>query len=143
MENPTKYHVIQKQKSQVRQYLSESLQHPNGSEMLPHLQPRLCTPQTNIVPACTKNYNGTPTVTSLPGLLPQSQQTYQTGPSASPDMVSAMSPALSSAATSASEVSILLKFNKTIDVAVSIRVNKYWIGLFVIPLGSPSTLTQS
>lgn len=26
LENPTRYHVIQKQKSQVRQYLSESFQ---------------------------------------------------------------------------------------------------------------------
>ena len=28
LENPTRYHVIQKQRSQVRQYLSESFQHP-------------------------------------------------------------------------------------------------------------------
>jgi hypothetical protein len=30
LENPTRYHVIQKQKSQVRQYLSESFQQPLG-----------------------------------------------------------------------------------------------------------------
>lgn len=83
--------------------------------MLPHVQPRLCTPQAPMVPAFTNNYNnGTPTITTLPGLLPQPQPMYtnQTGPSASPDTVPAMSPALSSAPTSASEVSELLIFTK-------------------------------
>lgn len=30
LENPTRYHVIQKQKNQVRQYLSESFQQSTG-----------------------------------------------------------------------------------------------------------------
>lgn len=36
LENPTRYHVIEKQKSQVRQYLSESFQQPG--ELSSHLQ---------------------------------------------------------------------------------------------------------
>lgn len=32
LENPTRYHVIQKQKNQVRQYLSESFQQSDWNE---------------------------------------------------------------------------------------------------------------
>lgn len=38
LENPTRYHVIQKQKNQVRQYLSESFHQNPNSPHSPHLQ---------------------------------------------------------------------------------------------------------
>lgn len=101
LENPTRYHVMQKQKSQVRQYL-------NGNGLLTPLQGRNCVPpQSNSAPGIGGNYNA--------GVIPMEQMTnhsmsmYSTVPSPSPD-APAMSPALSSGATSTSEVSVLNSF---------------------------------
>ncbi|XP_066996685.1 transcription factor EC [Anabrus simplex] len=68
LENPTLYHVIQKQKNQVRQYLSESFQQPHSADgigaRLSALQSELSqsTPQPppqpqpmNVVPASPEN----------------------------------------------------------------------------------------
>lgn len=53
LENPTRYHVIEKQKSQVRQYLSESFQQPNEVSSLlsahTHSQGHHSHPGTNIM----------------------------------------------------------------------------------------------
>lgn len=51
LENPTRYHVIQKQKNQVRQYLSESF-HQGAAwsdHMMQHQQPEQCQPHTTDV----------------------------------------------------------------------------------------------
>lgn len=97
--------MIQKQKSQVRQYLSESFQHPNGSQLIPQSRP--CGLQHS-APGFTSDYsNGTPTAISYTGLHGHSHPLYAThaGPPISPDIAPALSPALSSGATSVSEVS--------------------------------------
>lgn len=100
---------MQKQKNQVRQYLSESFQHqPNLPNMFAQMQPRLCAPQTNSAPDQINN-NYLLNVQTGNGLNnqclhPHSHPIYcGTRPSPSPDAPS-MSPALSSGATSASEV---------------------------------------
>ncbi|XP_017769301.1 PREDICTED: microphthalmia-associated transcription factor isoform X2 [Nicrophorus vespilloides] len=76
LENPTRYHVIQKQRSQVRQYLSESFQQQSNS-LLP---PGGGSLAADFTPIGSFNFNT----------------------SSSPSEVHAMSPALSSAATSTS-----------------------------------------
>lgn len=113
LENPTRYHVIQKQKSQVRQYLSESFQQPlNRTSYLQQFQESQCQPQTQSAPGITNNYSsvGTPTsVTPAPALYAHSHPLYAAGPSPSPNSdAPVMSPALSSGATSTSEVSYIL-----------------------------------
>ncbi|EFA11511.1 microphthalmia-associated transcription factor isoform X1 [Tribolium castaneum] len=100
--NPTRYHVIQKQKSQVRQYLSESFQAPGNAHFLNNLQNPV--PQTHSAPGIA----GAP-VPSAP-LMPQ-QSLAHSHPfqvsCPSPEAV-AMSPALSSGATSTSEAEDLI-----------------------------------
>ncbi|KAL3290391.1 hypothetical protein HHI36_023732 [Cryptolaemus montrouzieri] len=81
LENPTRYHVIQKQKSQVRQYLSESFQNSPSAQSW-NMDFDQCTQPHEIHSA----HSGS--VTNM--LAP------------SPDPV-ALSPALSSGATSTSE----------------------------------------
>lgn len=134
LENPTKYHVIQKQKSQVKQYLSESFQHPNGSQFIS--QPRQMGIQQHSAPGLTNNFNNdlpiTPSYTS--GLIGHSQPVYtiNNAPSASPDIALAISPALSSAATSASEVStnsIIFKQYSSI-----INISKFQNNTFLLKL---------
>lgn len=123
LENPTRYHVIQKQKSQVRQYLNESFQQPSNPGTC------LTSPRTPQGQAYLNSNNGTPNTGTGTGngngnSYPQHPQNHlqnqhhqqhsfgtgygglQTGsqPSASPD-TAAMSPGLSSVATSTSEVS--------------------------------------
>lgn len=100
--------MIQKQKSQVRQYLSESFQHPNSSQFIS--EPRQSGLQQHSAPGLANNYsNGIPITTQYNGLLGHSHPIYGTNnpPSASPDIPPAISPALSSGATSASEVSAI------------------------------------
>ncbi|KAG8226685.1 hypothetical protein J437_LFUL005499 [Ladona fulva] len=85
LENPTRYHVIQKQKSQVRQYLSESFQGGEG----------------NLV----KNSGDGLQSTSL-GENPLSRRIHQSSAAAAALAASpenALSPSLSSVATSNSE----------------------------------------
>lgn len=88
LENPTRYHVIQKQKSQVRQYLSESFQQPlvgvNGAN-------------------CTVDLpSGVVQVQSAPNLATVNLQNHHVI-GASPE--NALSPSISSVATSTDEVS--------------------------------------
>lgn len=93
---------MQKQKSQVRQYL-------NGNGLLSPLQARNCAPvQSNSAPGFTNNYNtGVTPIEQVPNQT-HSISMYSAIPSPSSD-VPAMSPAMSSGATSASEVSIFSK----------------------------------
>lgn len=87
---------MQKQKSQVRQYL-------NGNGLLSPLQIRNGTSsQNNSAPGFTTNYN-TPIEPITSSNHSHSISVYSTVPSPSSDAL-AMSPALSSGATSASEV---------------------------------------
>ncbi|KRT83672.1 hypothetical protein AMK59_3881 [Oryctes borbonicus] len=103
LENPTRYYVMQKQKNQVKQYLSESFQQPTNNSLLSHLYPRVCPQQTNSAPGLTNNYSNGNTV-NVNGLYGHSHPSYNTGASPSPsEAPPAMSPALSSGATSASE----------------------------------------
>lgn len=114
--------MIEKQKSQVRQYLSESFQQPLGiSSLSPSQLPQqpdqqqhhshpgatnpLCLPQINVPNSYghqqqngfgLQHQQGT---TPVPLMAPS----QYTGPSVSPDGA-AMSPSLSSVATSTSEV---------------------------------------
>ncbi|KAK9889173.1 hypothetical protein WA026_004454 [Henosepilachna vigintioctopunctata] len=80
LENPTRYHVIQKQKSQVRQYLSESFQN---------------------APSMFMDFDQDPQRSEIHS-APGGQVSNVLAPS--PDLM-ALSPALSSGATSTSEVS--------------------------------------
>ncbi|XP_063928219.1 transcription factor EC isoform X2 [Zophobas morio] len=102
--NPTRYHVIQKQKSQVRQYLSESFQAPGGANFLTNLHHN-GVPQTHSAPGMATVPPG-----SMTGVMPQ-QPVAHSHPfqvsCPSPDPV-AMSPALSSGATSTSEAEDLI-----------------------------------
>ncbi|KAK4871737.1 hypothetical protein RN001_015861 [Aquatica leii] len=112
LENPTRYHVMQKQKSQVQQYLSTNL---------PRVQQNLCQSQTQSAPGFTNNYSSlAPPCVSVAPSAPSygySQQVYQTGPSLSPNCdAPAMSPALSSgASTSGAEdlIDDLLSFESS------------------------------
>ncbi|XP_072402685.1 uncharacterized protein Mitf isoform X1 [Diabrotica undecimpunctata] len=88
--NPTKYHVMQKQKNQVKQYLSESFQ---TSSVVP---PNHRLTQTHSAPTCgtgTNGYSNSTNFTNSRGFYPQGK--------VSPNCdVPALSPALSSGATS-------------------------------------------
>lgn len=132
MENPTRYHVVQKQKNQVRQYLHESFRGADNDA-------------TNgaLTGSIGSEGNGTPVDTGPPSQVqPMVVQSAPPGPavqqpkpqhphlasyphapallgrvpgvmSASPDPISgAMSPGLSSVATSNSEVSHLSTYSK-------------------------------
>lgn len=88
LENPTRYHVIQKQKSQVRQYLSESFQN---------------------APSIFTNFNKIAQGTEVHS-APNGPMSTVLAPS--PDPI-ALSPALSSGATSTSEVSFAPYFYST------------------------------
>lgn len=91
---------MQKQKSQVRQYL-------NGNGLLSPLQARGGVPsQSSSAPGFTGNYNSA--VTPMEQIAGHSVAVYSTLPSLSPD-APAMSPALSSGATSTSEVRAYLQ----------------------------------
>ncbi|XP_044257436.1 transcription factor EC isoform X2 [Tribolium madens] len=99
--NPTRYHVIQKQKSQVRQYLSESFQSPGNAHFLNNLQNPV--QQTHSAP-------GMGGAVPVGPLIPQQSLVHSHPfqvPCPSPDAV-AMSPALSSGATSTSEAEDLI-----------------------------------
>ncbi|XP_018332309.1 transcription factor EC [Agrilus planipennis] len=106
LENPTRYHVMQKQKSQVRQYISESFQQPQN------FFNTQCPPQvTGSAPIIPNNYtNNTPlSPITVPPTYCQSHPVYGNGPSPSPSSdVTAVSPAFSSGATSASEAEDLI-----------------------------------
>ncbi|XP_060537287.1 transcription factor EC [Cylas formicarius] len=101
LENPTRYHVIQKQKSQVKQYLSESFQGSYHAAFMPDYLKK--PTQTHSAPGATNNLQS-PSTTNFTA---QSQQyrTHQVSPNYD---VPAMSPALSSGATSTSEAEELL-----------------------------------
>ena len=86
LENPTRYHVIQKQKSQVRQYLSESFQQTIGAN------------------GTAENPCGVVHVQSAPTVATVTLQNHHVI-GASPDNV--LSPSLSSVATSTDEVNHL------------------------------------
>lgn len=90
LENPTRYHVIQKQKSQVRQYLSESFQQTVGTVNGAH--------GTGDHPRGVAQVQSAPTVATV-----TVQNHHAIG--ASPENV--LSPSLSSVATSTDEVSRL------------------------------------
>ncbi|KAF7267518.1 hypothetical protein GWI33_019259 [Rhynchophorus ferrugineus] len=108
LENPTRYHVMQKQKNQVKQYLSESFQGPYHPAFMPDYQKMMVNKQTHSAPS-----NGAQT---LPQQPPQTMsnnlmttQTQSLGPQVSPKYdIASMSPALSSGATSASEAEELI-----------------------------------
>ncbi|KAF4523978.1 hypothetical protein B566_EDAN010786 [Ephemera danica] len=82
LENPTRYHVIQKQKSQVRQYLSESFQGGHA--------------ETPAARGSAARRGSAPTTRASPGASVLSPS----------DRGAAMSPGLSSVATSASEAEV-------------------------------------
>ncbi|KAF2905600.1 hypothetical protein ILUMI_00577 [Ignelater luminosus] len=105
--------LYKSKKSQVRQYLSESFQQPlNRTSYLQQFQESQCQPQTQSAPGITNNYSsvGTPTsVPPAPALYAHSHPLYAAGPSPSPNSdAPAMSPALSSGATSTSEAEDLI-----------------------------------
>ncbi|CAH0562410.1 unnamed protein product [Brassicogethes aeneus] len=115
LENPTKYHVIQKQKSQVKQYLSDSFQQPGNENFHPGLE-LSAYGQTHSAPVTSNigtinpnnlqpNHHGNINFTShsQPYNIPIGSQ------HPSFDIPgSAMSPALSSGATSTSEAEDLI-----------------------------------
>ncbi|ENN74257.1 hypothetical protein D910_03530, partial [Dendroctonus ponderosae] len=102
LENPTRYHVMQKQKSQVKQYLSESFQSPCHPAFLTDYQRKMTVNQTNSAPPGVQAQN-MPLQNSMSTNLASSQtQSYQSQVSPNYDIPS-LSPALSSGATSASE----------------------------------------
>ncbi|XP_069693156.1 microphthalmia-associated transcription factor isoform X2 [Periplaneta americana] len=88
LENPTKYHVIQKQKSQVRQYLSESFQQPLGGSVIGDVS------------------SGGVQVHSAPNIATITLQNHHVI-GASPE--NAVSPSLSSVATSTDEAEEVLE----------------------------------
>lgn len=112
LENPTRYHVMQKQKSQVQQYLNTNL---------PRVQENICQSQTQSAPGFTNPYtNGSLTVAPAPSAPPygyNTQQIYTSGPAISPNCdAPALSPALSSgASTSGAEdlIDDLLSFESS------------------------------
>lgn len=104
LENPTKYHVIQKQKSQVKQYLSESFQQHGNTNYFPGVN--LSYGQTHSAPVSSNN-NLVPNTGSIN--FTSHSQPYNVPIGNSPNFDgSAMSPALSSGATSTSEVRFFL-----------------------------------
>ncbi|XP_066259099.1 transcription factor EC [Euwallacea similis] len=107
LENPTRYHVMQKQKSQVKQYLSESFQGPCHPAFLPDYQRNLAINQTHSAPpgGTTQNIPMQNTINNLGSSQPQTYHHNQVSPNYD---LSSMSPALSSGATSASEAEELI-----------------------------------
>ncbi|XP_049821556.1 transcription factor EC isoform X2 [Aethina tumida] len=104
LENPTKYHVIQKQKSQVKQYLSESFQQHGNTNYFPGIN--LSYGQTHSAPVSSNN-NLVPNTGSIN--FTSHSQPYNVPIGNSPNFDgSAMSPALSSGATSTSEAEDLI-----------------------------------
>ncbi|XP_044741186.1 transcription factor EC isoform X2 [Chrysoperla carnea] len=123
LENPTRYHVIEKQKSQVRQYITESFGNVSSSHN-GFFCPSSTVPSNNVKSQTTK-------VTHLRTGIPQTapctfisdaednrtmgyahlpsdvRNDFFTGSNASPD-TQTVSPSLSSVATSASEADDLL-----------------------------------
>lgn len=93
LENPTRYHVIQKQRSQVRQYLSESFQQNVGAVNDGH------SPGDH--PRGVAQVQSAPTVATV-----TVQNHHVIG--ASPENV--LSPSLSSVATSTDEVNRLIYY---------------------------------
>ncbi|CAH1121070.1 unnamed protein product [Ceutorhynchus assimilis] len=102
LENPTRYHVMQKQKSQVKQYLSESFQGPCHPTFLPDYQRKMTVNQTHSAPPCgTQNLPQQTNISTC-----QNQPFHQ---QISPNFdIPSMSPALSSGATSTSEAEELI-----------------------------------
>ncbi|XP_054281075.1 transcription factor EC-like isoform X2 [Macrosteles quadrilineatus] len=96
LENPTQYHVVEKQKMQVRQYLRDEMAQLRRSS-LPMSQASSMPPAQTPAPSLPLHTN------SLP---PPQPHTYTAGPPLSPDVP--MSPGLSSVATSVSEAEDLL-----------------------------------
>lgn len=93
LENPTRYHVIQKQKSQVRQYLSESFQQNIEAVTGGH--------DTGDHPRGVAQVQSAPTAATV-----TVQNHHVIG--ASPENV--LSPSLSSVATSTDEVNRLIYY---------------------------------
>lgn len=108
LENPTKYHVMQKQKNQVKQFLSESFQnHTGGCCAMDHNHHNRIS-QTHSAPTG----NGTNGINGVNVMLTNSttnisqSQPYYSQRNVSPTYdIPILSPALSSGATSNSEVS--------------------------------------
>ncbi|KAJ8979887.1 hypothetical protein NQ317_017510 [Molorchus minor] len=99
LENPTKYHVMEKQKYQVKQYLSESLQ-SSGNNLQFAKNQRFN--QTRSAPTS----DASNLVPSAGSTNISSSQPYHTQGDVSPTYdIPALSPALSSGATSTSEIS--------------------------------------
>lgn len=133
LENPTRYHVIQKQKSQVRQYLSESFQQPTVATSASLLSPR--TPTQNLQAQLSlqqqqqqQQQQSYSTAGSCYGVLGTGSGTCVVIPSASPDGTgTAMSPGLSSVATSTSEaedlIDDLLSFESSSLASDSFKTN--------------------
>ncbi|XP_018578937.1 transcription factor EC [Anoplophora glabripennis] len=104
LENPTRYHVMEKQKSQVKQYLSESFQASSNNLML--VNERTNHNQTHSAPTSTVIPNTVPSVVN--NNVSQSQPYYTQG-NVSPNYdIPVLSPALSSGATSTSEAEDLI-----------------------------------
>ncbi|CAG2058537.1 unnamed protein product [Timema podura] len=89
LENPTRYHVMQKQKLQVRQYLSESKDHQHDEG-----DGRVCVGESHSAPMVV---SGPLATNNLQKPFHPHYQQHATSPDP------AMSPALSSVATSTSE----------------------------------------
>lgn len=105
LENPTRYHVMQKQKNQVKQYLSESFQGPYHPAFLSDYDRKLSINQTHSAPApgATGHSISGPNSMTIDNVNSQSQS-FHSQVTSNYDIAS-VSPALSSGATSASEVS--------------------------------------
>lgn len=111
LENPTKYHVMQKQKNQVKQYLSESFQnHTVGCYPMDHQQKLNEThsaPTGNI----SNDIGSVNVMLSNDNTNISQSQPYYTQRNISPSYdICVLSPALSSGATSNSEVSTILSY---------------------------------
>lgn len=131
LENPTRYHVVQKQKNQVRQYLHESFRGTESDCTNGALERSVASgisgntsldtgPTSQVQPMVVQSAPPGPVVHQPKPQHPH-LESYPRAPSllgrvtgvasASPDPISgAMSPGLSSVATSNSEVSYLLLF---------------------------------
>lgn len=108
LENPTKYHVMQKQKNQVKQYLSESFQNHTGG-IYPMDQHHQKINQTHSAPTgnLSNGIGGVNVMLTSHNTNISQSQPYYTQRNFSPTYdIPVLSPALSSGATSNSEVSI-------------------------------------
>ena len=100
LENPTRYHVVQKQKHQVRQYLHESFRNPSELSSLADSALASSIATLDDHPMTLQQVNSYPQVHPT-GFNQIQQQGFET----SPDLRSeTMSPGLSSIATTNSEV---------------------------------------